>query len=63
MSRHYVMYSNAAYQDIHEQRFQTQKDAVEFTETLLKSYRYVWLSEWGEFQTGGGKWIAAWIYY
>ena len=61
--RHEVRYSNTAYQDIHEKIFQTQKDAVEFTENLQKRYRYIWLSEFGEYQTGGGKWVMAWVYY
>ncbi len=61
--RHNVRYSNAAYQDMHEKIFQTQKDAVEFVESIEKQYRYIWLSEFGEYQTGGGKWVMAWVYY
>jgi len=61
--RHEVRYSNTAYQDIHEKIFQTQKDAVEFTENIQKRYRYIWLSEFGEYQTGGGKWVTGWVYY
>lgn len=57
------MYSNAAYLDIHEKVFQTQKDSVEFAEAVLTRYRFVWLSEWAEFQTGSGKWITGWVYY
>ena len=61
--RHNVRYSNAAYQDMHEKNFQAQKDAVEFVESIEKRYRYIWLSEFGEYQTGGGKWVMAWVYY
>jgi hypothetical protein len=61
--RHNVRYSNAAYQDMHEKNFETQKDAVEFVESIEKRYRYIWLSEFGEHQTGGGKWVTDWVDY
>ena len=61
--RHSVRYSNAAYQDMHEKNFQTQKDAVEFVESIQGRYRYIWLSEFGAYQTGGGKWVSDWVYY
>jgi hypothetical protein len=61
MSRHIVRYSNAPYQEIHDKALQTQKDAVEFAEAVLKIYRYVWLSEFGQYQTRSGRWVTDWI--
>jgi|SRR5208282_817626 len=60
---HIVSYSNAPYQDLHEQFFRTHPDAVEFAERFGKSYRYIWLCELGEYQTGTGKWVRDWIYH
>jgi hypothetical protein len=54
--RHRVAYSNAAYHDFHRQAFSTQKEAIEFAERILKSYNYVWISEFGKYQTKIRKW-------
>jgi hypothetical protein len=59
----YCLYSNAGYHDIHEKRFDTQKEAVEVAEASMKRYRFVWLSELGEYQTRKGKWITGPVYY
>src|ERR1700739_3404498 len=58
-----VRYSNAAYQEFHDKSFSTQKDAGEFAERLLQSYRYIWLSEFGDYRTAGGNWVRDWIVY
>jgi hypothetical protein len=63
MGLHEVRYSNDAYLNLHSEMFRTQKDAVEFIERLPKAYRYVWLSETGEYKTPGGKWVSDWICY
>jgi len=63
MPGHIVTFSNAAYHDIHERFSDTQKDAVEFAERILKMYRYVWLSELGEYKTKAGRWNKDRVYY
>jgi hypothetical protein len=63
MVSHIVRYSNNADPEHHEQLFPTQKDAVEFAETILKSYRYVWLLEWGKYRNISRKQFSGYIYY
>jgi hypothetical protein len=63
MPGHIVTFSNTAHHDIHERFSDTQKDAVEFAERILKMYRYVWLSELGEYKTKAGRWIRDRVYY
>jgi hypothetical protein len=63
MPRHIVEYSADGYLRRHEEIFYTQKDAVEFSENLPSAYKYVWLLEWGEYQTQRKNWVQSWIYY
>ena len=61
--RHGVRYSHSAYLSIDYKGVWTQKEAVEFAERIQKQYRYIWLSEYGEYKTAGGNWVESWIDY
>jgi hypothetical protein len=60
---HEVKYGHSASHSINARIFSTQKEAVEFAESIEKQYRYIWLSEWGEYKTPGGRRFQAWIDY
>lgn len=63
MPRHGIEYSADAYSGRHYKIFDIQKDAVEFIERLPPAYKFVWLLEWGEYQTQRKNWVQSWIYY
>ena len=60
---HTVEYSDHPYHGGAAKGFSTQKEAVEFAESAMKRYRCIWLGEYGEFQTGSGKWLKGFVYY
>jgi hypothetical protein len=61
--RHEVRYGHSAYHGINYRLLRTQKEAVEFAERIQNQYRYIWLSETGEYKTTRGKWVSSWIDY
>ena len=61
--RHEVRYGHSSYHGIHRHICSTQKEAVEFAERIQKQYRYIWLSEWGEYRTPARRRVQAWIDY
>ena len=58
---HIVEYAHTAHGAGHSRSFKTHKEAVEFAETR-GGFRCVWLAEWAEYQTGGGKWRTGFVY-